>query len=130
MSRQNKEALEVFKKFLPSLLNNKIPGAKQATSAGELHLSKDTPANGILNPEWSIDKMYAFLRSFDYGGLAIIKQPQLIYGDKRYVWESYSLVPEKSKSNRIILDVHSHSIEIHKAESVGYISLEGVIVAS
>jgi methionyl-tRNA formyltransferase len=126
LSRQNKEALEVFKKLLPNLLSNKMSGAKQAASTGELHLLKDIPANGSLNLEWSIDKIYAFLRSFDYGGLEVITRPQLTHKKKRYVWSSYALVPKKSKNDQIIFNIPGRNIEIHKAGSAHYINLQGV----
>lgn len=123
LSKQNKEALKLLKSFLSDLLSNKIVNVKKVYPGGELHLSKDLPSNGVLNFEWSIDKMYAFLRSFDYGGLNIIGRPHLVYRGSRYTWRAYLLISEKCESSKTILDTDKHTIEIHKAGSTNYICL-------
>lgn len=123
LSKQNKEALKLLKSFLSDLLNNKIANVKKVYLGGELHLSKDLPSNGVLNFEWSINKMYAFLRSFDYGGLNIIGRPHLVYKGSRYTWKAYLLISEKYESSKTILDTDKRTIEIHKAGSTNYICL-------
>ena len=123
MSKQNKEALKLFKSFLSDLLSNKIVNVKKVYPGGELHLSKDLPSNGVFNFEWSIDKMYAFLRSFDYGDLNIIGRPHLVYEGVAYAWKTYLLIPEGCRSSRITLDTDKRTIEIHKAGSINYIRL-------
>ena len=67
--------------------------------------------------------MYAFLRSFDYGGLNIIGRPHLVYRGSRYTWRAYLLISEKCESSKTILDTDKHTIEIHKAGSTNYICL-------
>ena len=123
LSKQNKEALKLFKSFLSDLLTNKIVNVKKVYPGGELHLSKDLPSNGVFNFEWSIDKMYAFLRSFDYGELNIIGRPHLVYEGVTYAWKTYLLIPEGCRSSRITLDTDKRTIEIHKAGSINYIRL-------
>lgn len=125
LSKQNKEALELLRVFLPDLLNGKNIGVKQASSKGTFHLSKDVPGGGILDVEWPIDKMYAFLRAFDYGELEILGRPQFIHEYNRYTWRSYSLRREKRNDSGVLFNTNERIIEIHKS-SPYYISLYGV----
>ena len=126
LSKQNEEALKLLETFLPNLLSNKIIDTKKVASGGELHLSKDLPSSGVLNFEWSIDKMYAFLRSFDYGELELIGRPHLAYRGHRYTWRAYSLVPERCSDSWIVFDANKHTIEIHKTGSIDCIRLHNV----
>ena len=126
LSKQNKEALKLLKTFLPNLLSDKIMNTEKVISGGELHLSKDLPSNGILDLEWSIKKMYAFLRSFDYGELEVMRRPQLIHKGHRYIWRAYSLVPGRCSDSGTVFDTDKHAIEIHKAGSIDYIRLHGI----
>lgn len=126
LSRQNEGALKLLETFLPNLLSNKISDTKKVASGGEFHLSKDLPSNGILNFEWSINKVYAFLRSFDYGELELIGRPCLVYGGHRYTWRAYSLVPEKCSDSGIVFDANKHTVEIRKTGSIDFVRLHNV----
>ncbi len=70
--------LECYREILPSLLSGDYSTSPQMGERGNLHLSTHVPNNGILNPDWPVEKMSAFLRSLDYGVHRIFEPPKAL----------------------------------------------------
>lgn len=69
---------EEFRKIFPLILDKKINSFRQNLE-GELHKSKDVPNNGFLDLTWDFDKIYAFLRSLDYGKIDVFDKPIITF---------------------------------------------------
>ncbi len=87
-------AFEGFKEVLSMLLNANFTVSDKKnitnTSKYKIHLSRDIPNDGLLDTEWSIDKISAFLRAMDYGKMNIMGTPRCKIGDKFYIWDKYT----------------------------------------
>ena len=107
---------QVFKDFLPDLLQDKISLINQEKAEIEqLHLSKDLPNNGWLDLSWNIDKISAFLRSMDYGRLDLMPFPKIQLFGTISIIRKYNIFDSESTS---------YGLEITKETIV--IRMEGI----
>lgn len=87
-------AFEGFKEILPLLLSTNFTkiDKKAFTNVNKfkVHLSRDVPNNGLLDINWNMDKISAFLRSMDYGKMNVMGDPKCKIGDKYYEWDNYT----------------------------------------
>lgn len=104
------KALECFEKIKKDLLNNTFRLYPMPKEGGSFHCSKDFPNNKYLDLNWSIDKMYAFVRSMDYGMLTKPEdRPKIIYDNKEYIILSYQMQPT-SQAESITLSAQTLEI--------------------
>ena len=65
------------------------------TEKTKLYLGKDIPNGGYMDPEWDIEKKYAFLRSMDYSGANIMPLPKVRVNGKVYEIWRYRLTEDQ-----------------------------------
>ncbi|MCI9081096.1 MAG: hypothetical protein HFI70_02020 [Lachnospiraceae bacterium] len=92
--KQIKLAEEAFLEILEELLNGTVKGYAQSGEQPQIRYSWETPEEGRLNTEWPFDKISAFLRALDYGGLEVVKKPYIEKGAKNIFWKSYKIIEE------------------------------------
>ena len=99
-------AMELFKEFIGSIMEDVEVSKRMPARYGILHYSYERPNDGILDLDWSGDKISAFLRSMDYGGLNEMGMSFLIDNNLKYSWDSYKILEnysgEYDNSSRII----------------------------
>jgi len=72
-------ATMLFHQFLPALLNWSLSTTSTPTcSQSEYHAGHHVPAQGLLDPDWSLTRISRFLRALDYGPLEILPKPRLL----------------------------------------------------
>jgi methionyl-tRNA formyltransferase len=85
--------LETFKDIFPGLLKNDYCVTPQAPEMEvRMHYSHEIPNNGVLNRDWDIQKISAFLRSVDYGVYPIFEKPKICFHDKWFEVEKYKIL--------------------------------------
>ena len=98
---------ETFSHIFPKILNNTITFTEslvKTDKANIIHFSKDIPNNGFIDLAWSIDKIYAFLRSIDYGILNTFPKAKInLFGSVNKVFK-YEMSEINSEARQIILD--------------------------
>lgn len=83
---------ERFQLFIGKLLDGKINGYVQNSEILEkIHFSKEIPNDGFLNIDWAPNKISAFLRAMDYGGLGLLGKPKLKLGNNIYQFSKYKI---------------------------------------
>lgn len=106
MIKQYQMGFELFKEFIKQLLENKEIQGKTVVYYGKMHYSYEKPNDGILDLTWNQDKISAFLRSMDYGGLNVMGRPLVIENGSKYCWDSYKILDSisggVSNSDKII----------------------------
>lgn len=92
LGEQINTGYNLFTEFFQDLIRDKFEGKKQIQyDKSKVHYSKDIPNNGILNLEWNINKMYAFLRAMDYGSLNLLGASKVRIKDKLFNIKNYDL---------------------------------------
>ena len=89
--RQIALAGEAFDEIADSLLQGEPIGRPQSGEPGRLRYSWEMPEDGELDLSWPFHKISAFLRSLDYGGLPVVKQPFLVWKGQRFSWKGYRI---------------------------------------
>lgn len=110
---QQKVAIEAFKKIIKKLLTDTMSAYEQEKTNTKVHYARQVPNNGILDTEWDIQKISAFLRAMDYGKLRILGTPIVMIEKKSYTWDSYNIIAEEEEN----VDV-DNSICIKKGQSI------------
>jgi methionyl-tRNA formyltransferase len=128
LQKQSNMAYKLFLTIADNLLKGEVKCKKQETSEREkLHLIKDVPNNGILSLDWDIDKIYAFLRAMDYGKIATLGIPKILFDDTYYIWDRYVLTENcQSAIDKQIYNTVSYVID---KQSDKVIILKGMGVA-
>lgn len=90
-----------FLSFKDDLLEDNLKLKKMPLSSSPINKAKDLPNDGFLDISWSEDKISAFLRSMDAGG--IIPKPKILINQNEYVIESYEFGTLSSKKNFLLL---------------------------
>lgn len=83
----------VFNEFAGDLFSGKLALSDSTCSDAKetFHLSKEVPNNGLLDTNWSLEKISAFLRSLDYSIYPIFPRPKVkLFGDQ-YLIDSYEI---------------------------------------
>jgi methionyl-tRNA formyltransferase len=89
-------AEQAFQELLPHLLDGTFHSVPQpALPVRSLHYSWEVPNEGILNPDWSADKISAFLRAMDYSILQVVPRPKMIIKESTFLWKKYRLLEEQ-----------------------------------
>jgi methionyl-tRNA formyltransferase len=85
------EGADGFKALLPQILCGKInPKIIQHNLTETFHLSNEVPNKGMLDLNWSIKKMDAFLRSVDYVSYRVFDAPKVKFQEGVYDILSYN----------------------------------------
>ena len=54
--------------------------------------------------EWSVKKISAFLRAYDYGMYHVLGTPYLMYEGVTYEWKGYKLFPSDRKEKAVYFE--------------------------
>lgn len=102
---QTRLAVRLFHKlFLDLISGNGIIVYKQAIrTVSERHFSWEKPNQGVLDLNWTAEKISAFLRAMDYGSLAMLGSPVVKYQNQVFIWDKYKINKISSKKQGIYL---------------------------
>lgn len=101
-----------FEEFLPKLLDDSVSIAKQKKLEDYIvHYSKDVPNNGILDTNWKIEKISAFLRSLDLGPLPFFDRFIHVDGEKLYI-KGYKINPLSTSGNKKSISYSEEEVRI------------------
>lgn len=81
--------VELFEKNLNSFLSKTYPTRPMENRNTRLYLNRELPNGGYLDKTWSLDKVYAFLRSMDYSGANLMRLPRVRHQNKTYEIANY-----------------------------------------
>lgn len=118
---QMKIGAVAFKEIFPKI-NYKTIELKESLLETDqpdvIHFSKDIPNDGFIDLAWSIEKIYAFLRSIDYGIVNIFPNAKINFlGSKAEVLK-YKISEIDKEIYQITLDVKSIIIREGKKELI------------
>jgi len=84
LKRSYELGVEMLKKHMNAFLTGDYK-VKNSVNRTRLYQRNEIPNNGYLDQNWSVDKMYAFLRSMDYSGTSIMPLPKV--RNEQKIWE-------------------------------------------
>ncbi|MDO7253168.1 formyltransferase family protein [Helicobacter cappadocius] len=90
-----------FLGFKDSLLQDDLKLTKMPPSYAPINKAKDLPNKGFLDISWNEDKISAFLRSMDAGG--VIPKPKILISENEYIIESYGFAKTPFMENSLVL---------------------------
>ena len=108
---------ETFLYIFPKILNKTIEFTESIVKTDKsdiIHFSRDIPNNGFINLGWSIDKIYAFLRSIDYGSANIFPKAKINLFESEKEVLKYKISVIDSEVSQIILVDNSIIISYNK----------------
>ena len=76
------------------------PRAQVECQEGRIHLAKDIPGDGWLDPLWDGAKISRFLRAMDYGVFYTLGRPRVRVGDSVYTFRSYRIMDAGGAEDR------------------------------
>ena len=123
LKKHNQLAFQSFIGFFDDLLKSNIQSFPQSEPQNKtIKRAKDIPGNGILDTTWSASKIYAFLRSMDYGPLHTLGRPALFHNEKRYVWKKYGYrsTSYNREENQVTINDNFIEIKCNEAELLLY----------
>lgn len=110
--QQIKAAYEAFEEFMPDVLAEKeLYHPQSREEEADFHYSWEVPSQGMLNLEWSGEKISRFLRAVDYGVLKVMPYPGLILDHKEYRFKKYEIF-RLSKPQEDFLEADPEKITI------------------
>lgn len=95
---QQKLGMECFEQIADDVLQGREQVLRQRQADARMHYSWEIPNDGILDEDWDIHKISAFLRAMDYGILHTLGIPKIRRDGELYVWESYLIGGEESET--------------------------------
>lgn len=100
--------------FLKIIKKEEVVVEKESNKIKDkLHLSSDIPNDGVLDLNWSIVKMDAFLRSLNYGVVNIFPKSKISFLGNEMIIKKYKISLVKKKIlNASMFFMHSTEIEI------------------
>lgn len=114
---QLEAAYKAFTEFAPDFIKGKLKVTPQDKKPSEFHYIKDVPNNGIINSEWSMDKISAFLRAMDYGMFYTLGKPVLEYNGKRYSCGRYRISETSDAVSDDMILMDNNTVTIKKQGS-------------
>lgn len=114
LKRQASEALSLLDWSLGSLLKGNYVLCPQRQGTPSCHKKSESPNNNLLSAEWKIEKIWRFLRAYDYGISCNLGLPVIKIKGKLFSWRRYF----KSQPSR------SASVTFPRNYNIGSISLE------
>lgn len=89
------KAIRLLEENMDSLLSGQISLKKQSlSSSNQFHKLSERPNKGILSPDWSAERIWNFLRAFDYGAVQNLGRPKIKIGDEYFSWRNYEKMSE------------------------------------
>lgn len=117
LSLLNKAALLGLGELLLEGFTERAP-ISGVSDSGKLHLAKDIPNDGWLDPSWDLDQMSRFLRAMDYGILQVMGLPKVRLSDGVYTWKAWRMSEMEEKGlDQIKLNTENKEIQIYKKET-------------
>ena len=83
-----------------------------------IHFAKDIPNDGFIDLTWSIEKIYAFMRSLDYGIIKIFPNPQINFLGSIVEVIKYKSAEIESERSEVTFDGKSIIIRGNKKELI------------
>lgn len=112
LRQQSIAAVGAFDDMLSQLLAGTQPSVVQARNEkSEMHLGKERPNDGELDPHWPEDKIWRFLRAFDYGCTYNLGLPRIFWQGKQVTWRRYKKFSESNGAS--ISTVIENGIVLH-----------------
>lgn len=114
LQKQTELAFTAFQEFFRQILENQTLTAipQPAKTDMEMHYSWEKPNDGVLDINWTAEKISAFLRAMDYGKLQRLGRPCLPYAGRTLCWQRYTVEPAASQAESIC--VEGQNLTIHK----------------
>jgi methionyl-tRNA formyltransferase len=114
---------QCFGELLPELLCGHYPSIAIETAAtNKLHLSHEMPNGGIADCSWPVRKVYAFLRSMDYGKLKVFPSARvsvlgfdfeiLSYSRTKAIGPSSCIAAIDIKAGQLTFQGDGHRLEV------------------
>ncbi|PAF53672.1 hypothetical protein BKH42_04965 [Helicobacter sp. 13S00482-2] len=97
-----------FLSFKEDLLKDTLKLKKMPLSCAPINKAKDLPNGGFLDINWSEDKISAFLRSMDAGG--VIPKPKILISAIEHLIESYEFGGKSHMTNSLVLSKNNISM--------------------
>lgn len=92
LKKQNLLGLQMFKDLMEQIEKGwKYEPQTAEQNLTVMHRSYESPNNGMLDCQWTAEKIWAFLRAMDYAGLYIMGIPYIIFEGKKYCWKKYDM---------------------------------------
>lgn len=83
---------ELFAEIIRPLLSKEYKATPQAKEdAAEMHYSYEVPNGGVLDLNWSMQKISEFLRAMDYGSLLLLGKMHVNVEDVKYSFYRYKI---------------------------------------
>ena len=95
---QSHLAVEAFEEIADGLLEGSLEPKIQKGERGRLRYSWEAPSDGELRLDWPFEKISAFLRAYDYGGLQVVKEPYFMWEGKQYGFKGYQISVETTQN--------------------------------
>ena len=96
----NQAALEGLEELLTEGIVGITPREQVECQEGRIHLAKDIPGDGWLDPLWDGAKISRFLRAMDYGVFYTLGRPRVRVGDSVYTFRSYRIMDAGGAEDR------------------------------
>ena len=119
MMRQYQVGFALFKEFIGRILKDEEIQTVHYTDYGKLHYSFESPNDRVLDLTWKQDKISAFLRSMDYGGLNVMGKPFVVEGGTKYCWDRYKILDNDSEEASFEEGALNH--KIIRKENVSFV---------
>lgn len=97
-------AYQAFCEIMEPLLMGTAEAEVQPGGESHMHYSWETPEDGRLDTGWQFQKISAFLRALDYGGLDVVKRPYLVQNGNSIFWKSYQIIMEPQEKEEVRLE--------------------------
>lgn len=128
---QSRLAIEGFAEILDSLLYGTCQMRQQKCERGQLRYSYEAPQEGILDLKWPFEKLSAFLRAYDYGGLQVVKEPCFMWDGQKYTFKGYHILREQTEmtaaSGEYYIDFKPQAESLKIQSSQGSIELRKIM---
>lgn len=86
---QTYKATHCFKQNIDKILTGEFCPRDNNYEEGSIYYKRDIPGGGILEPGWTSEKIWRFLRAMDYGPYYNLGLPVIKIGRKKYSWRKY-----------------------------------------
>ena len=90
--KQIQEAFDAFREIFHPLMEGKLKGTPQmGERKSAYHFKKDVPNGGWLDVNWPPEKISAFVRAMDYGGLSVWEPSRIRLEEGCFSFRDYRL---------------------------------------
>ncbi len=115
LTQLNRISMDGLKELVAIGFDNLSVTAVNDSEKGELHMLRDVPNGGELDLSKTGCEISRFLRAMDYGILAVLGEPYVVYNGEKYTWKSYSITASDSQEDSVELNSEENNLHIKKA---------------